>query len=215
MKNILFTGAALAAMITVSPAAMAQGKADRARIAISAAEAKIEAANKVGASGQVPRLQAEAQAALRTAKEDLASGRKDAAIAEANHASELADTAIGESHRTEVDTARADSANAQDAAVVAQQEAAAANARAAAAEQAAASAQQDAAAARAAQPVVVATPVATPAPQPTTTVTTETVRQAATPTATKKVVRQTVKRTARRAPTAVERTTTTVKTEQN
>ncbi|MGC7995795.1 hypothetical protein, partial [Salmonella enterica] len=75
--------AALAAVLAFSSPAFAEGKHERAEAAIAEARAKIDASAKVGATAETPRLQAEAQAALRTAQEDLASGKKEEAIAAA------------------------------------------------------------------------------------------------------------------------------------
>ncbi len=212
MRNYSMTTRALCIsvlLLSTATPAFARGKTDRAHEAIAAAKAKVDAANKLGASGEVPRLQAQAQAALRSAEEDLAAKRKDQAIAEANRASELADTAIGLSERNRNETVNAERAAAADA----QQEAAAANARAQAAQQDANAAAADAAAARAAPapaPIVIAP--APPAPT-TTTVTTETVKSpAATTVARKKVtVRKPVRHVVKRAG-ATEKTTTTVTT---
>ena len=178
-----------AILLATSGAAFAQGKADRARIAVAEARAKVEAAAKLTGDGEMPRIQANAQAMLRTAEEDLAGMSKDKAIADANEASRLADTAIALSQRNRA----ADSQVQASVAVNAQADAAQANARADAAERAAAdaqaaaaAAQADAAAARAAPPVA-----------PVTTIITETVKTAApvakapVRTATRKVVRRT------------------------
>ena len=205
----LLSGAAMVAAI--SPA-YAGDKHERATAAIAAAQAKIDAGNKVGASGEVPQLQAQAEASLRTAKEDLAKGDKAQAIIDANHAAELADRAMGEAQKAQSMKAEVQTQQATVAASVAQQDAANANARAAASQQAAAAAAHEAATARA-TPQIVAVPVAAePAPR-TTTVTTETSTPAvATP-------RKTVaKRSVHRRPHHVARTsrvktTTTVRTQ--
>ncbi|AYJ84762.1 hypothetical protein D3Y57_01270 (plasmid) [Sphingomonas paeninsulae] len=209
-SNFLARSAGISVLLLLASPAYAEGKADRARAAIAEATGKIDAANKLGANGEVPRLQAEAQAALRTARENLASGHKEEAIAAANHASTTADLAIGEAQKNRTNAERAQRANTEAKAAVAQQDAAAANARADAAQQSAASAAADAAAARAAPPVVIA-----PAP-PTTTVSTETVKRVATPTRTVKraPVHRVVKRTTT-APAVSEKTTTTVTTTPN
>lgn len=94
-SNLIATTVGATALMFAGSPVFAQGKADRARAAIAEAHGKIDAANKVGVAGDAPRLQAEAQAALRTAEEELARGKKDEAIADALHASELADTALG------------------------------------------------------------------------------------------------------------------------
>src|SRR4051812_14701301 len=88
----LLTSTALVMAITTPAHA---GKADRAREAIAAAEAKIHTAESIGAGTETPRVTAEARASLATAREDLAAGHKSASIADAIHASALADTAIG------------------------------------------------------------------------------------------------------------------------
>lgn len=206
-SNLIATTIGATALMFAGSPALAQGKADRARAAIAEARGKIDAANKVGVAGDAPRLQAEAQAALRTAEEELARGKKDEAIADALHASELADTALGAAQQARNAQASAQQADAQAAAAQAQQQAQAANERADAAQQQAAAATADAAAARAAPPVIVAAPT----PTPTTTITTETTKQAvAAPTVHRRVVR---KSTTPRART-VEKTTTSVTTSQ-
>lgn len=209
--------AAMSAALIFSTPAIAAGKHERAQAAIAEARAKIDASAKIGASTQSPRLQADAQAALRSAEERLARGDKDEAIAAAHRASQLADTALGEAQRARTMNAQAATANARDAAADAQAQAAAANARANAAEQAAVNAQADAAIARATPAPIVM--VAPPAP-PTTTVTTEVVKTAPVatprPVAKRKVVRRTVRHVAARpAPRVTTKTTTTIKTEPN
>ena len=200
---------ALAAFTVATTPALAGGKNEQATAAIAAAQAKIDAANKVGASGEVPRLQADAQAALREAQNDLSHGHKDEAILAANHAAQLADTAIGEAQKAQSERAAMAQGAAANAAMNAQQDAAAANARAEAAQQAANAAAQDAAAARAAPPVVMVAPA--PAPATSTTVTTETSAPAPAA-APKKIVHRAVKHRTQRATTAAVRvkTTTTV-----
>src|SRR5438067_12127911 len=137
--------------IALPSAAFADGKTAQARRAIAAAQAKIDASNIAGASGDVPALHAQAVTALHVAQDELNHHAKDAAIRDANHASELADMAIAASQRERSGAQAAATADAQH-------QAAEANARAAAAQQAAAAAQADAAAARATPPVVVQTP---------------------------------------------------------
>src|SRR4051812_24819801 len=89
-------GAGMTALLIVSISpAFAQSKTDRARMAITEAHAKVDAAVKVGAVGEAPRLVAQAQAALRTAEEDLARSHEYDAIEDAHHASALADQALG------------------------------------------------------------------------------------------------------------------------
>ena len=78
-----------ALLLAASPA-FAGAKTNRARQAIAEASGKIDAANKAGVTGEVPRLQAEAAATLRAAREDLARGHKEQAIDEANQATSVA-----------------------------------------------------------------------------------------------------------------------------
>ncbi len=212
--TILKRGICVSALVLLSATSAFAGKSDRAREAIAQAQAKVESANKVGATGEVPRIQAEAEAALRTAREELARGHKGDALTAANRASALADTALGMTEKNRAEDQNAQRSSAEAAAANAQQDAASANARADAAQQAAASAAADAAAARAAPPPA---PVAMmPAPAPTTTVTTETVKSTATaaPTTHRVVKRVVHHRPATRA-TVTEKTTTTVKTQPN
>jgi hypothetical protein len=152
--------AASAMALTVTPAYA--GKADRAREAIAAAEAKIHSAETMGAGSEMPHEAADARASLALAKEKLAAGDKSQSIEEAIHAQQLADTAIGVMQHRQ-DQAKADAASAQ-------QQAAAANQRADMAQQQAANSAADAAAARNAaiaaqnQPAQVETTVTTQQP---------------------------------------------------
>jgi hypothetical protein len=213
---------ALAALVLAAGPALAGPQTNRARQAIAEASGKIDAANKAGVSGDVPRLQAEAAASLRAAREDLARGHKEQAIDEANHASALADRAIGQAQRDRAEAEHAEQARAEEAAAAARRQAAAANERAASAEAAASSAAAAAEAARNAPPpapVVVAVPAPQPAAQ-TTTVTTErattvgATRVAAKPAARpRRLARRPVHHATRHASrTIVHKTTTTVTT---
>ena len=189
------------ALIALPTAAMAEGKTDLARKAIAAAQAKIEASNIVGAAGDAPRLHAQAVSILHQAQDELDHHEKDAAIQDANHASEVADMALAASQRSRTQE--------QDAVTQAAVDSAAqANARAADAQATAAAAQAEAAAARAAPPVVVAPPAA---PAQTTVTTTSTDRTAATTTSlpTHRVVR---KRVIHPTTNSSQTTTTTVST---
>ena len=216
MRYPLILACVSGAALIVAPPALGQGKKDRAREAVAAAQAKVDAASKVGAAGEVPRLLAQAQAMLRTAQEDLAGDHKELAISDANRASMLADQALGEAQRAKLERAR-DAKNAADAAAAdAARSAADANARAAAAE-------ADANAARNAPPpppVIVAAPPPPPPPAPTsTTVTTETVAPAPAAKVVKVAPRKRVVTTrhvvARKAPAATVKTKTTVTTKTN
>lgn len=88
--------AATALCLSFAAPAHAQGKADRARAAIAEAQTKIDTAESLGTSTAQPGRTAEANAALARAKENLAAGHKPEAIADAIHASALADTALGQ-----------------------------------------------------------------------------------------------------------------------
>ncbi len=99
----LLSGVAIATCLGAMATPAMAGKADRARAAIAEASGKIDAVDKAGVAGEAPRLTAEAQATLRSAQENLKSGHKETAIKEANHASKLADIALGESQKRKID----------------------------------------------------------------------------------------------------------------
>ena len=161
ISTLLLRSAGVAALLVATPA-LAQSQTDRARTAIAEAQAKIDAAIKVGATTEAPEALARAQSSLRTAQEDLARSRELASIDDANQASTFADQALGITERRKSQAAAATrerSSSAEADAAVAQQDAAAANARADAAQQDAAAAnaradaaQQDAAVARSQPP---------------------------------------------------------------
>ena len=136
-RKMHFIGAALGALLLSTSPVLASSNEGRARAAIAAADAKIEAAGQVGAAGEAPRLTAEAQAALRTAREELARGHERKAFDAANHAAQLADTALGAAQRSRAESESAARTEAERSAAAAQEQAAAATARAEAAEQAA------------------------------------------------------------------------------
>lgn len=172
--SVILQGVAASALLfaTASPA-LAQSRTDRARMSITEAQAKVDAAIKVGAATEAPELVAEAQSELRSSQENLARGNKDESIAGAHRASELADQALGVteqrkqaaasaerdrrqnaesvavSAQADAEAQRDGRLNAEAAAGAAQQDAAQANDRAQQAQQAASSAAADAAAARA------------------------------------------------------------------
>ena len=206
-------GIAISALLMISPTMVSASKEDRARAAIQEATGKIDAANKIGVAGTSPQLAAQAEASLKAAREDLARGHKTQAIADAIHASQLADTAIGEAQRSRTE---AEAAQHQATLAAAQHETDAANARTDAALQAAAIANADAANARTAPaPVIMMAPMMAP----TTTVTTETVK-ATTSVPARVVKRKVVRRAVRRTPVHTthavsEKTTTTVTTRPN
>lgn len=202
-SRIALSLAASVALI-VPTASLAEGKTSQARRAIAAAQAKIDASNIVGASGDAPRLHEQAVIALHVAQDELAHSAKDEAIRDANHAAELADLALAASQRQR--------SNAQAAATAqAQRDAADANARAAAAETAAARAQAEAEAARSAPPVVVQTAPA-PTPPTETTVTSTQTDQVATASPVKAKRPAARHRAAHHQAAHTTRTTMTVKT---
>jgi hypothetical protein len=203
-RHLLAFGIASATVFTVSTSAYAEGKTDQARKAIAAAQAKIDAANIVGAAGDAPRLHAQAVTTLHVAQDELNHHAKDEAIRDATRASELADMALAASQHQRTNEQRASTEAAES-------QAAQANARASDAQAAAAAAQADAAAARSAPPVIINTPPTPAAPTATTVTTTETEgteSRAAAP-----VRKRTVKHTVRhRHPAHHTRTTTTTVT---
>jgi hypothetical protein len=209
MSRTLMLAIALVATtgLTVPTAASAEGKTDQARKAIAAAQAKIDAANIVGAAGDAPRLHAEAVRILHIAQDELNHHAKDEAIRDATRASELADQALAASQRERTSEQQA-------ATSAAQAQAAEANARAADAQAAAAAAQADAAAARAAPPVVVQQSAPEPAPTTTTVTTTETVKDSAAAPVHRRVVhKRVVHKKPVKTATHTKTTTTTVKTQ--
>lgn len=190
--------AASAMIAGFSAPAHAEGKADRARKAIAAAEAKIDTADQLGTAEFRPGETAQAKAALAHAKENLSAGHKPEAIDDAIHAQALADTAIGmmQKHQAQVADRQAAHtaaalADAQGQAVQAQSQVDAANARA---DMAAAAAQSSAAEAASARQAA-ALAVANQQPPAPTTVQTTVTTQGATKARVKKT---TVKRVARR-----------------
>jgi hypothetical protein len=177
---------ATALCLSFAAPAYAEGKADRARAAIAEAQTKIDTAESLGTSTAQPGRTAEANAALARAKENLAAGHKPEAIADAIHASALADTAMGQMQKnaaqhTEAVQAQAqaqvhadDMARAQMSVDAARQQTDTANERANRAENAAAVSASDAAFSRNAAMAAQAQPM-----QVQTTVSTEQVEPAA------------------------------------
>ncbi|VWX51377.1 hypothetical protein [Novosphingobium sp. 9U] len=209
-KTGIATAIALGALsLTMASPAFA-GKANDARKAIAAAQAKIETAHTLGAGRALPAESAQADEALKLAQNDFKHGEKDKAIEEATHAEALASTAIGLMQQDKDaalaaarDQQATTAAVAQDQIAQAQQQAADANARA---QQAA----QSAAEARNAAQLAAATPPA----QVETTVTTQQATSAPRKT-THKVVRRKVSRPATSSTSGKVTTTTTVSTGTN
>jgi hypothetical protein len=207
--NMFMRGASVSGLMALAivPAHAGVGKADRARAEISSAQAKIESANKMGASTGAPAVMAHAQAELQTARENLESGNKDTAIEQAIDAQRIADTALGEAHRAHQDAAADNAARAQQDA---QAQVDAANARA---DSAVASAQDASSRAAAAQQAAAAANAQAELArnQPTTTVTT--VEKSASRAPARKITHRVTKPASSYAGTATaERTTTTVTT---
>jgi hypothetical protein len=207
LTRTLFTSLLATSALALSVATPAEaGKGDRARQAIAAAEAKVRTADTLGAGVEAPREAAMARAALATAKEDLAAGRKSMSIRGAIQASAFADTAIGQLQQRKNDSvaaAQEGAAAAQDQAAAAQQQAAEANMRADAAQQAASTSAADAATARAAAVAAQTSPT-----QVETTVTTQ--QPATTRRSTRTVVKRTTTKPIVSAPPAQVTTTTRV-----
>ena len=213
MRNLsnVGRGVALAALLALTSTPAFAGKEDRAKQAIAEAQGKIDAAEKAGTMGEAPGLVAEANAALRAARENLKSDHNTAAIQAANRASMMAEKAIGVANLNRIDAEAARRSDAAAATAVAQQEVNAAalaaqdaNSRAIAAEQSAAVANAQVNAMRNAPP-----------PAAAVVTTTETTRTASTarPATRKKVVRRTVPaRPATRSATTEKTTTTTIQT---
>ncbi|MEO0031747.1 MAG: hypothetical protein RIS94_1505 [Pseudomonadota bacterium] len=204
-NRLIVSLATVSALALSLPTAAYAGKADRARQAIAAAQAKIDAATTTGAGVEVPHQLAEAKAALAHAQENLASHHKPEAIDDAIHTQALADAALGEVQKRK-------EASAMMQQQAAQEQAAQANARADAAQQSAQVSAQQAADARNAAATAALQAQSQPAAVETTVTT-----QAAAPaarTAHRTTVRKRVVRHATRvAPaTAAVSTTTTVST---
>ena len=208
--NRLVRTAGLSFLLAATAMPVLAGEADRARQAIAAAQAKIDAAAKAGADTTAGLPLAQARDSLMSAKSRLERGRKEEAISDAQHASELADRAnvVGQDRRVAAE--RNGRLNAEASAASAQDSAAAARDRATAAQAEAASANAEATALRnapAPAPVIVETPAPAPAPVATTVATTHThvVRPA------RRATRRVVTHPARAA-VAVDKTSTTVTT---
>jgi hypothetical protein len=190
--------AATALCLSFASPAAAQGKAERARIAIAEAQTKIDTAEALGTSTAQPGQTAAANAALARAKENLAAGHKPEAIEDAIRASALADTALGlmqknaklrsEAVQSQVRAQTDGMARAQMSVDAARQQTDMANDRAMRAENSAAASASDAAVAR----------NAAMAAQPTVVETTVTTQEAAPPVVVRKVVKAKAKRPNRR-----------------
>lgn len=185
----------LLAFAAMPIAANAAGQADQARAAIAEARGKIDASDKTSSGPEAAALQLRAREALVSAQASLNNGKKETAIADARHASELADLAIAAAEKNKVGAVQDARMDASITAAAAQQSVAAADARATAAENAAAI-----------------------APAPVTTVMTTTEKEIVqAPVAAKTTVRQTKSKAARQttakpAAVASEKTTTIVTT---
>jgi hypothetical protein len=179
---------------------------NRAIAAIAQARGKIQSGDKVGVSGEVPVLQSQARAALADAEALLSKGKKEGAIAAAQHAGELADRAIMTAERQKATAELNGRLDTQATAAAAEQSAAVANARADSAEQAATVATAQAEALR---------NVPLPAPTVTTVATVATVEKAVvrTPARVQRKRHRAIRKPAATPAPAVS-TTTTVTTHQ-
>ena len=136
--NHMATKAGLAALLAAAilPTTAFAGEQARAEAAIAEAKGKIDSGDKMGVGDQAPELQGQARQALMTALDLLKHHKKMDALAEAHHASDLADEAIisANSRKSSAERDRRD--NLREATSAAQQSAATANMRADNAEQA-------------------------------------------------------------------------------
>lgn len=144
MLKKTFTPLLAATALALSVPAHAGGSEDRARVAISEAKAKIEAAQSLGVDTSMPRQAADAKATLALAEEHFKADRNDQSIEAALKAESIADAAIGQLQQKDKRAVLESDAQATAAA----DQAAAANARAASAERSAAASAAQAAAAR-------------------------------------------------------------------
>lgn len=222
-KSRLLVSLMAASAMTLAIATPAHaGKADRARQAIAAAEAKIQAAQTTGAATDMPRRVAAAQAELARAKEDLSAGRKDEAIETAIHSGALADAALGEAQKHKDDALASEQQAKVEAVVSAQQQTSQAQVDAAQANARADNAQQSAAnsAAQAADARALAAAALQQQAQPPQVETTVTTQQVAVPAhkathrtvVRKRVTHRKVRHAVTPAPVSMTRTTTTVTT---
>lgn len=130
-----------ATALALAVPAHAGGSEDRARTAIAAAQAKVETAERLGVSANMPRQAAEARASLAQAQEHFKDDRNSEAVESAIKAEALADASIGQlnqSNKQAAATNQAHVAAVANQAVEAQANATQANARADAAERSAA-----------------------------------------------------------------------------
>ncbi len=151
-------------------------ESDRIRQTIVAAQAKIDAGDKIGASNIAPGIQSQAKAELANAQDLFSHHKKDEAMRAAQHAADLADQAVMAANHRQVGAERDARKDAETAAAVngaranaATQAATDSAAQAASANQAAAAAAAEASALRNAPPPPPPAPV-------TTTVTTDTTK---------------------------------------
>ena len=91
--NLLLQGVGITTLLVTTPA-LAQSRIDRARTALTEASARVDAAEKIGATTYAPEAMARAQEALRVAQDQLNRDHRDSAINEARSASGLAHAAL-------------------------------------------------------------------------------------------------------------------------
>lgn len=214
--GVIMRGVGISALLIATPS-LAQSRIDRARTAVAEATAKVEAAEKVGATTYASEPMARAQEALRVARDQLSRDHRDSAINEARRASGLADEALAMAERNKTEAASMErdarlNAEAQVATEASQR--AAAQDAAASAEARAAQAQQAAATAAASAEAAAARAAAAQQASTVTTVEQSTTTPARSYSSPRK--KTTVRRTTRKAtparPASTTTTTTTVET---
>lgn len=98
-----------ALVMAISPSVALAGDREDARLAITAAQAKIETNDKAGVDRMAPEAQARARAALMEAQRQFDRHHEDRARDAANNASSLADLALAtaQAHHAEAERAAA------------------------------------------------------------------------------------------------------------
>ncbi|MGC6328537.1 hypothetical protein [Rhizorhabdus sp. FW153] len=108
MKKLILTAVAAAAMTaTFTPTAAFAGDEDDARVAIAAARAKLDAADKAGVGGNAADVLSRSRATLDEANVQFKKDEDRAARALANEAEALADLAAATAEMRQLETERA------------------------------------------------------------------------------------------------------------
>src|SRR5690349_24804575 len=105
--GVILRGVGISALLIATPS-LAQSRIDRARTAVAEATAKVESAEKAGATTHAAETMARAQESLRVARDQLARDHRDSTINEARRASGLADQALEEAERNKTQQASAE-----------------------------------------------------------------------------------------------------------